>query len=194
MVFLHWAFRQGLKRSVDNWVVGLYGSQRPGVSAQESTGKGIGSSTIAFIPNSVRVTPKSPSLRERVRTVVLSGMASAASTRNSGDLNCPTPGRPFYVRVIPSAKYLIVLRVSLKTDEFASFLYGPFPSIGPQFPRRKSLSNSYSIWNLAEAYSAVFAESWVPFSAILSGPTTDYHRSYRHFPCSTVATNGQFTW
>lgn len=53
---------------------------------------------------------------------VLSGMASAASTRNSGDRNYPPPGRPFYTRVIPSAKYLTVLRVSLKTDEFASFL------------------------------------------------------------------------
>ena len=67
--FLHQAFRQGLKRSVDKGVVGVYGSQRPGVWAQESTGKDTGSRTIAFILNSVGVTAKSPSLRERVRTV-----------------------------------------------------------------------------------------------------------------------------
>lgn len=103
-IFLHRAFRQGLKRPVDKGVVDVYGSQRPGISAQESTGKGIGSSTIALIPNSVGVTAKSPSLRERVRIVFLSGMASAASSRNSGDLNYPTPGRPFYARVIPIAK------------------------------------------------------------------------------------------
>lgn len=60
----------------------------------------------AIIPNSVAVTAKSPSLRKRVRTVVLSGMASAKSTRKFGDLNYPTPGRSFYPRVIPKREIL----------------------------------------------------------------------------------------
>lgn len=156
-LFLYQAFRQGLKRSIDKGVVVVWISKtwcrRSSIYWQRHW------ITIAFkdvISNAVGATAKSPSLCEFVRTFILSGMASAASTRNFGYLNYPVPS---LVRVIPSAKYLMVLRVSLKTDKFAPFRKGPFSSIGPQFPERKSLSNSYSNWNLAEAYFTVFAES-----------------------------------